>query len=197
MTKWRIILLFTLLIYSIALAAITTYLSYYTQFTDWLSLSSLFLSTGLLTFNILNQISRMLRQPRLKIIDSRIETCFSRPERSNEYKDVYFLIKNVGDEQARDCTIKANVKDVWKEFYNITGVPFSLDAGNDRKIHFQRIFKNDQRVLPLSENRPIFDRGKVYECEIRFYGRNFRDEKVYRMKLDVSSWENIGLSFDC
>ena len=195
MTKVKIISISTILLYSVALTVIMAYLVYYTQFTEWLALISLFLSVGLLIVNILNAIAKMLRQPRLKIIESRIET--QRKDSEGEYKDVYFVVRNVGDDQASDCTIKAKVKDVWKDFYNIAGVPFSLNAGDDRGIHFQRIFKSDQRVLPLTENRPIFDRGKVYECEIKFYGRNFKDEKHHHIRLNLSSWENIGITFDC
>lgn len=183
-----------ILAYLAIIIAFIGYLLFYTNFSDWLALVSLFLSGGIVLGYGLNAILKMLGQPRMKIVGSKIESHNVGTE--GEFKDVYLLVKNVGGKEAIDCLIKAKIRGMSQESYYLIGTPFSLKAGDDRSVHFQQVIKNEQKVRPLSEKASIMDRGNVYEYEINFYG-NFKDEKTHRLKLDLSSWENIRIILDC
>jgi hypothetical protein len=144
---------------------------------------------------ISNAIARILKEPRLRIIGSRKEPHNEGSE--GEFLDLYLTIKNTGGEQANDCDVYAEVKGVSKNPYCITHMPFSLKAGDSTEIHFQQIIKSEQKARSLSNKSPTLDKGRTYEYEITFFGANFKDEKKHRLKLDLSSWKNIGVILDC
>jgi hypothetical protein len=144
---------------------------------------------------ISNAIARMLKEPRLRIVDSIRQ--LHKEGSEGEFMDISLVIKNTGGERADDCIVYAKVKCVSENPYNISGVPFSLNAGDQKKIRFLQIIKSEQQVRSLSGNSPTLDKGKLYEYEITFSGANFKDEKKHRLKLDLSSWENIGVILDC
>jgi len=142
----------------------------------------------------LKALLKMLERPKLKIVRSKIESQYVGV--AGEYKDLYLIVQNVGGQEAIDCLVKANVKSMSQEPYYVVGVPFSLNAGNEKNIRFQQVIKSEQKVQPISEKGPIMDRGNIYEYEIYFYG-NFKDTKAHRLRLDLTSWENIGVILDC
>lgn len=144
---------------------------------------------------LLSAIARMLKEPRLKIVG--FSKVVHNEDSEGEFIDLYFTVKNTGGDRAEDCEIRAKVKSISKDFYYVTHMPFSLNAGIDTKIYFQQIIKNEQRTRSLSKNSPILEIGKIYEYEIRFSGVNFKDEKKHKLKLDLSSWENIEVILDC
>lgn len=194
MTNGKLILVAILLYFTVVITFIV-YLLFYTEFSDWLVLASLFLSGVIILGYGLNAILKMLGQPKLKIIGSKIESC--KVDTEGEYKDVYFLVKNVGGQEAIDCLIRAKVKDTSETPYYVVRTPFSLQAGNDRPIHFQQVIKSEQKIRPLSNKNPTLDRGRIYDYEITFFSANFKDEKKHRLKLDLTSWENIKVILDC
>jgi len=185
-----IILLISLLISIFTLVYVHYFLEL--NINDWIALVSLLLLGWIFMLSGLGEILKVLRHPKLKIVDSDVKV--EKKGTEGEYKDVFFIIQNVGGEEAVGC-------DVWVEVenhnsYRLSGVPFSLVIDKKRPIHFQRVIKGNIKTSPLSENSPILDIGKVYDCRVRFYG-NFRDKKIHQFKLDLSSWENIGIILDC
>lgn len=187
------IILLAILVYLTIIIASFAYLFFYTSFSDWWPLISL-LPAGVLILSGLNALLKRLGRPKLKIVRSKIEPQNEGTE--GEYKDLYLIVQNVGGEEAIDCLVKANVKSMSQEPYYVVGVPFSLNAGNEKNIRFQQVIKSEQKVQPISEKGPIMDRGNIYEYEIYFYG-NFKDTKAHRLRLDLTSWENIGVILDC
>lgn len=193
MSSNKIIFIAILLYFTVVIASIVC-LRYYTSFSDWLVLASLILSGVLILGYGLNALLKMLGEPKLKIVRSKIEPYHKGTE--GEYKDLYLIVKNIGGKEAIDCQIKAKARGMSQEPYYVTGVPFSLNAGNEKSIRFQQVIKSEQKVQPNFGRGPIMERGKVYEYETNFYG-NFKDTKAHRLKLDLTSWENIRVVLDC
>ena len=178
-----------------SIIAFVVYLHLYTSFSDWLALAALILSGVIVMERISSAIARILKEPHLRIVDSRREV---RNEGSaGELMDLYLTIKNSGGTQAEDCNMQAEVKGVLTHPYRITPMPFSLNAGDRKEIHFQQIIKSEQKVRSLSNKSPTLNRGRIYEYEITFFGANFKDEKKHKLKLDLTSWDNLGVILDC
>jgi len=194
MNKSKIIFI-TILLYFIFTIIVVVCLQYYTVFSGWLSLLSLFLSGVLVLERILNAVLRILGEPRLKLVDS-VRKPYNE-DSEGEYMELYLTIKNIGGGQAIDCNIHAKAKNISKKPYLISRIPFSLDAGVTAEILFHQIIKSEQTTRSLFKNSPKLKRGEVYEYEIGFSGANFKDEKVHRLKLDLTSWENIRVIIDC
>jgi hypothetical protein len=194
MTKNTIILVIILL-YLAFVGMVVAYLLYYTDFSGWLTLLSVILTGVVIMERFADRLSKILKEPRLKVIDSRRKSHGEGSE--GEYLDIYLIIKNTGGEWAEDCKVYAKVKHISENSYNISGVPFSLNAGDSKEIHFLRIIKSEHKTRDLTGGTPTLDRGKIYEYEITFSGANFEAKKKHRLKLDLSSWENIKVILDC
>jgi hypothetical protein len=136
----------------------------------------------------------MLKEPRLRIVGSRREP--HNEGSAGEFIDLYLTIKNTGGTRVDDCDMQAEVKGVSKNPYHVAFIPF-LNAGYEKEIRFLQIIRSEQKARPSSKSCPTLDRGRIYDYEITFFGANFKDEKKHRLKLDLTSWENIKVIFDC
>lgn len=194
MTKNTIILVIILLYLAFA-GMVILYLFSYTNFSEWLALSSLILSGVIVVEKIADWLAKMMKEPRLRIVGS--SRMLHGEGSEGEYLDIYLLIKNTGGEKADDCDIQAVVKGVTKESFFLNHVPFSLNAGNKKEIHFQQIIKNEHKTRALMDKSPNLGMGRIFEYEITFSGANLEDKKKHRLKLDLSSWENIKVVIDC
>jgi len=187
------IVFLAILVYLTIVIAFVAYLFPYMSFSYWLALSSLLvLGVSVLRYG-LKALLKMLERPKLKIVRSKIES--QHVGAAGEYKDLYLIVQNVGGQEAIDCQVKAKVRGSQEPYY-VAGVPFSLEAHNEKSIRFQQVIKSEQKVQPNFGRGPIMDRGNIYEYEIYFYG-NFKDTKAHRLRLDLTSWENIGVILDC
>jgi len=143
---------------------------------------------------------RILKEPSFEIRDPRVEVY--NVGSKDEFKDVFFDIKNNGKEEARGCRIKIRVKEIWDRFeilkpsFPDKTALFSVDPNDIKSIYLCKITKE----RPTTTVIHIEDLGKhsaltkgVYHLEIRFFGKNFVDRKSHELKLDLSSWENIGI----
>lgn len=192
-TAWILVII---LLYLTVAGAVIVYFLFFTGFSDWLALFALVVSGVIATERIAQWLSKIGEEPRLKIIGSRRESHNEGSE--GEYIDIYLLIKNVGGARADDCNIHAMVKGVTKNSFYLNHMPFSLDANDEREgIHFQQIIKSGHNTSALTEKSPKLEMGRIYEYEITFSGANFKDTKKHKLKLDLSSWENIKVILDC
>ncbi len=194
MVQGRIVAIISLVAYFII--SITTIIyAYYClnlEVSVWIPLISLLVFAGVFMLSGLGEILKVLRHPKLKIVDYNVNV--EKKDTEGEYKDIFFIIQNVGGEEAVGCEIWMTVENY--DSYRLRGVPFPLVIDKKESIHFQRVIKNTRKTSLLSRKYPILDMGKVYDCKVRFYG-NFRDKKFHQFKLDLSSWENIGIILDC
>jgi len=143
---------------------------------DWIPLISLLVFAGVFMISGLGEILKVLRQPKLKIVRS------------------YVDVKSEGTTGATDCEIEVTVEN--HSSYCLRGGTFDLKPDKKKPIRFQQIIKSTGKTSDASEKSPILSIGHVYECEVTFYGKNFR-KKTHHLKLDLSSWETVGIILDC
>jgi len=201
MVQEKSVTLITLLAYFLVLACTIAY-AYYNLALDagnWIQLFILLIALGVFMLEGLGQILRALKQSKLKIIDSRTETRNKGTE--GEFKDIYFVIENVGGQQAEDCKIKTKVKRAWQDSCSLSSGILDIYPHDKKDIRLCQVVKSSREVEILctckDEKFPPLEIGETYEIEIEFYCRNFNDQKIHRLKLDLSSWNNIGIRLDC
>ena len=159
---------------------------------DWIALGSLLLLGWIFMLSSLGEILKVLRQPKLKIVRSYVD--IKNEGTTGEFKDVYCVIENAGGEKATDCEIEVTVEN--HNSYCLGCGTFDLKPDKKKPIRFQQIIKSTGKTSDTSEKSPTLIIGHVYECEVTFYGKNFR-KKTRHLKLDLSSWENVGIILDC
>ena len=137
--------------------------------------------------------TRARNKPKLKIESSRVEIHNGGTE--GKFKDLYFSVRNVGGEEARDCVFEIRVKGLWRDFCSMQ---HTKDIYPDKKetFHLCQIVKTDESMVIGGRRNLPLDRGKAYTLEIRFFGRNFKDREIHILRLDFSSWEDIGIELD-
>jgi hypothetical protein len=154
----------------------------------------------------------LIKNVSLKIKNIRVES--SNVGTKHEFKDLIFDIKNNGKIEAIDSRIEVEAKDTWdntREWVN-PNLPVHIERGtfniapNDKKtIHFGYVDKKQPTTCLIYVQSSDVQRLKefttltkgIYSLEIRFIGKNFTDNKIHRLKLDLSSWKNIGMKLDC
>jgi len=184
-----IVLLTSLLISIFSLVYVYCFLEL--NINDWIALVSLLLLGWIFMLSGLGEILKVLRQSKLKIVRSYVEV--KNEGTKGEFKDVYCVIENVGSEKATDCEIEVTVEN--HNSYCLRGSHFDLKPDKKEPIRFQQIVKSTGKTSDTSEKSPTLSIGHVYECEVTFYGKNFR-KKTHHLKLDLSSWEKVGIILD-
>lgn len=155
-------------------------------------------------FQGLGHILIMLRKPRLKIENLRTE--IHNAGTKHEFKNLLFDIKNDGNEEAKGCIIKIKVKKFWDKFEILMTnsssetQTFNIIPDDKRSIYLCQITKKHPTTTVINTiilgGYPALTKG-IYQLEIRFFGKNFVDKKVYQLKLNLSSWENIEIKLGC
>jgi hypothetical protein len=204
MVQRKIVSFLFLLSYLVVSVAIILYLYCYTQFTDWVGLISLLLFGGLFVLEGLGQILKILRDPRLKIMGSGVKTDYV--DTKDEFKDVYFVVVNEGKREAQGCRVKVKIKGISDDF-EVLKLNFPSDDGrfniepNERKpVSLCHVEKKGLRVsIPIVEHpySRVLEKGQNYQLQFLFFGKNIEDRQVHRLRLDLSSWENVGIRLDC
>jgi len=192
---------------------IALYLYFYTKFTDWIGLISLLVFGGVFVLNGLGQVLKALREPRLKIKNPRVDV--ENENTKHEIKNLIFDIKNNGKTAARVVKVRVKVKGIWDDFQEIvnptfptTSETFDVIPNDPKCIRLGQITKERPKVCEIYtrnlrakgislKNNPILKEGKAYQLEICLFGDNFSNKKTYRLILDFSSWNKIGIKLDC
>jgi hypothetical protein len=187
MVQGKTVSLAVLLLYLSILIIIPFYAYYYWNLVDWIPLLSLLVLGGILLFEGLNQILKIMNQPKLKIGNFKIVVCNEGKE--GEYKNLYLIIKNVGGEES-DYSIKVLVEGGKQELHSLSQPDITIVPDQELNILLSTAVKTSG-IVPIGSNE--LDFGKTYTLGIRFYGNNFKDTKIHRLKLDLSSWENINI----
>jgi len=145
--------------------------------------------TGPSKFEILN--------PRVEIervVDRVSHVSIAKTEKHEvETKAVYIDVKNKNpDVDLMDCKIGMVTK---------SGGWYTMNLENllrdvSKTVRLFRIFPNSSVVSPFeSKNGVKLDIGKVHELKIRFFGKKFVSKKIWRMELDLISWDSHSLRF--
>ena len=110
-----------------------------------------------------------------------------------ETKIVYIDVKNKNpDADLTDCKIGIATKMGDWDTMNLE----NLIPDISQTIHLFRFFPNSSDVsLFESKNGVKLDVGKVHNLNIRFFGGKFTSKKIWRMELNLTSWDNCGLRF--
>lgn len=195
MVQGKHISILVVLSYLTAIIATILYLYYYTEFADWLGLVSALLLVGIFMLEGLGQVLTALKQPKLKILNPQVKT--RNKNTRGEFKDVCFDVWNDSGQEAIETKIKIKVKELWQDFYLLPPRYNDLIPDGKMTFHLCQPIKSEEKVIIGDRKELPLDRGKIYELDMRFYGRNFRDRKTHRLKLDLSSWESIGIILDC
>lgn len=195
MVQGKHISILVVLSYLTAVVATILYLYHFTEFADWVGLVSILLLVGIFMLDGLAHILKVLKQPKLKILNPHVKT--QNKGTRHEFKDVYFDVWNDSGQEAIEIQIKVKVKELWQDFYLLPPRYVDLIPDGRKTFHLCQPIKSEEKVIIGGIRNLPLDRGQIYEVDIRLYGRNFRDRKTRRLKLDLSSWENIGIILDC
>ena len=144
----------------------------------------------------LGEILRVLHEPRLKI--ERVYVNLYNEGLENEIKNLCFIVKNNGKEEAQDCKIEFEMDDknfIWHigNIYPDDTKPFTISSV-ENKTDYVLIYTD---IRDEGERSSIkLEKGKIYKLTIMFKGKNF-GRKVFNLRLDFSSWENVGIKSNC
>lgn len=196
MVQARTVWIIALVSYLVVFITILTYAQSLKLLTgDWIQLFLLLVAVGVLMFNFVGQILKALKQPKLKILNPQVK--IQSKGTQGEFKDVDFDVWNDAGQEAIEIQIKVKVKGLWQDFYLLPPRYNDIIPDGRRTFRLCQPIKSEEKVVIGNRKNLPLDRGKMYDIEIRFYGKNFRDRKTHRLKLDLSSWENIGIILDC
>lgn len=195
MVQGRTVTIICLLAYCIISVSVLFYANSFWTLTvgEWIALITLMVFAGVFVLEGLNLILKQVDKPKIKIEGTRVE--IHNEDTEGAFKDLYFDIWNEGGQQASDSKVKVKVKGVWVDL--LWSFPMDLYPDDKKSVHLCQVIKSDEKVKIGGRSDTSLDRGKVYTLDMRFYGRNFKDRKSHRLKLDLSSWENIGIILDC
>lgn len=132
------------------------------------------------------------KEPTLEIKNPRVK--IDNIGAKDEFKDVLFEIINNGKTKAINCIAEIKVTDVWYE----TEVLFSdidIIPNRPETVCLCQVMRKSHAVAFTKKTHkyPALDKGKKYQLEIQLYGDNLAEKNIHRLKLDLSSWENIGI----
>lgn len=195
MVQGRTVTIICLLAYCIISVGVLFYANSFWTLTvgEWIALITLMVFAGVFVLEGLNLILKQVDKPKIKIEGARVEIHNEGTE--GAFKDLYFDIWNEGGQQASDSKVKVKVKGVWVDL--LASFPMDLYPDDKKSVHLCQVIKSDEKVKIGGRSDSSLDRGQAYTLDMRFYGRNFKDRKSHRLKLDLSSWENIGIILDC
>lgn len=148
----------------------------------------------------------------LKIKNPRVE--IDNLGTKDEFKSLFFDIKNNGKIEAKECRITIVVKGILDNSREIVNpnLPTAIDRGVFNimpncpvSINLGQVTKERPTTCEIYAEDPDAKRlGRfvtltkgTYKLEASLAGRNFSHKKVHRFRLDLTSWENIGISLDC
>jgi archaellum component FlaG (FlaF/FlaG flagellin family) len=134
----------------------------------------------------------------LKIINPRKEIHNQGTE--HEFKSLLFDIKNNGKVEAKGCKAMLRVSGQWNESETLSPDSFNILAKDKYPIHLCTVEKKYKTTTVIliknTGTRPALTKG-IYDLDLCIVGENFANGKTHRLKLDLSSWENIGIKLDC
>lgn len=131
----------------------------------------------------------------------------------HEFKNLIFDIKNNGKTEAIGCRIRIEVRGILDNLQEIVNpnLPADIDRGAFNIIPNDQISINLGQVTTeqtttcviyterLDSNRlgnfVTLTKG-TYELYISLVGKNFKHKKVHRLRLDLTSWKNVGIKLD-
>jgi hypothetical protein len=138
-------------------------------------------------------------RPKLRIENPKVEV--HNEGSQSEFKDAYFDIHNIGRRSVSNGKVKVRVKGLWDDFkivaYNFPSEtqPFNLDPDDKLRIRLCEFRKKDKAIVIHTIGEfPTLEIGQTYDLEIRFAGKNFTDRKIRKLQLDLTSYENFGLT---
>ena len=64
-----------------------------------------------------------------------------------------------------------------------------------KSVRLFRVLRNEPFISPYQNNKVKLNWGESYDFDLRFYGKNFVNKKVWRLELDLTSWDSCNLRF--
>jgi hypothetical protein len=64
-----------------------------------------------------------------------------------------------------------------------------------KSVRLFRVLRNEPFISPYQNNKVKLNWGESYDLDLRFYGKNFVNKKVWRLELDFTSWDSCNLRF--
>lgn len=108
------------------------------------------------------------------------------------------------EEEALAFRIDLRVKGAMNDFETVLPIfpssvlTIDINPADKSGISLCQIKKDDKAVVIhfADYGYPPLEKGKIYELELQFFGKNFIDRKVRKLKFDISTWEKIGFTLD-
>jgi hypothetical protein len=118
----------------------------------------------------------------------------------HEVKSLLFDIENTGKVEAKGCKATLRVNGQWNEPETLSPDSFNIRAKDKYSVLLCQVEKKRKTTtVILIKNigtRPALTKG-IYDLDLCIVGENFANGKTHRLKLDLSSWENIAVGLYC
>lgn len=138
-------------------------------------------------------------RPKIRIENLRIETRATGSQ--TEFKDAYFDIHNHGREGVDNAKAKVRIDGLFGDLETLnldfphTVETFSLNPDEKLPVKLCQLTKTGQATtIPTIESLShVLGKGRAWKLEIQFFGKNFLDRKVWKLQLDLTSYEAFSL----
>lgn len=162
----------------------------------WLGTTVTFSLVITVSYWIYKEVHQRGMEPKFQLENPKIE--HNDIGTAGENKSLYFDIRNKGKGEAQNCRLDIKVKGVWGDFAS-NGDVFNINPLDKKTILLCQPSKKPNVVLIKTQPQkyPLLDKGKIYELELQIKGKNVTEEKIHKLRLDLSSWEGIKIKLDC
>ena len=153
---------------------------------------------------VIHMINSLLKEvPKFEVSNPRVETERSKDRVSKVIipktgtpetlsKVVYLDVKNKNpDADLVGCKLTIVTKSSKWDIENLD----NLITDASKPICLFRVLRNEPFISPYQNNKVKLNWGESYDLDLRFYGKKFVNKKVWRLELDLTSWDNCSLRF--
>ena len=153
---------------------------------------------------VIHMINSLLKEvPKFEVSNPRVETERSKDRVSKVIipktgtpetlsKVVYLDVKNKNpDADLVGCKLTIVTKSSKWDIENLD----NLITDASKPICLFRVLRNEPFISPYQYNKVKLNWGESYDLDLRFYGKNFVNKKVWRLELDFTSWDSCNLRF--